>query len=141
MVECFSYRFHRGRRYYLGQFYSFQDCKISINHHEDTIQCTKNPKGGKYKLNIGYEIIGEEEDHSEMKWWHSTIWKLEFPLKNIMFLWLNLAGKISVWDHLSRFMGIGPRICSLCHTAKDSIHHIFINFPYFVEMWNYFFVF
>ena len=76
-----------------------------------------------------------------MEWWNSTIWKLEFPLKNIMFLWLTLAGKIPVWDHLSRFMGIGPRICSLCHTAKDSIHHIFINFPYFVEMWNYFFVF
>ena len=70
-------------------------------------------------------------------WWHTSIWSIQCPHKNILLLWLNLAGKIHVWDHLSKFMGIGPSYCSLCQNYGDNINHIFINDPYIAEMWSY----
>ena len=86
---------------------------------------------------MGYHIIKVEEDLTEPTWWQTTSWNINCPLKNILFLWLTLVGKIHVWDHIAIFMGIGTTQCSMCFNDGDYIDHIFIKFPYIVDMWKY----
>ena len=78
----------------------------------------------------------EEHDYPTVEWWHHIIWKLKCPLKSILFMWLDLLGKIHVQEHLMKFLGTGPSRCALCKHEEEKICHIFVNCTYIQDIWK-----
>jgi len=52
------------------------------------------------------------------------------------YLWLTILNKIPTWDYLQRRCYSGPRFCMLCKTGEESTSHIFIHYPYAIQVWK-----
>ena len=58
------------------------------------------------------EFMGQKLDYyhklylttfqDEPKWWHLGIWKLNFPLKEKVFMWCTLDNKTPTWDRMKK---------------------------------------
>jgi hypothetical protein len=63
-----------------------------------------------YVPRIGYkELVEEGREDQQILWW-KIIWKLKFPTKNKIFMWLSLHNKAPTWDVLQKRNFIGTRI-------------------------------
>ena len=104
------------------------DNHIKSFEREDEILWCINSAGGKYTPNLEYIVAREEDDLLEPQWWHTTISKMNCPLKIILFMWLALSNIVPVWDILKIYEG--PSMCLLCKNNNESITHLFVNFSY-----------
>jgi hypothetical protein len=51
-------------------------------------------------------------------------------------LWLALNNKLCTWDNGLKRGWIGPSRCSLCRSEEETIYHLFITCPFFVQVWS-----
>jgi hypothetical protein len=54
-----------------------------------------------------------EIEKGKKHWWWKPIWKLKYPLKAKIFLWLALSNKVLTWDNFKKRAWQGPGWCIL----------------------------
>jgi hypothetical protein len=54
----------------------------------------------------------------------------------MLALWLALNNKLCTWDNGLKRGWIGPSRCSLCKSEEETIYHLFITFPFSVQVWS-----
>lgn len=67
---------------------------ISLRHEDDAISWTWNKFLGVITIKFAYEALVEQNVKAYPKWWFTTIWKLQIPVKIILFVWLSLQDRI-----------------------------------------------
>jgi hypothetical protein len=72
---------------------------ILLLDQDDELKYSKNKSTRVFIEKLGYVARIEEEVSKEMVWWWKLVWKLEIPLKTIIFLWLNLVNNILTRDN------------------------------------------
>ncbi|GLJ54364.1 hypothetical protein SUGI_1167300 [Cryptomeria japonica] len=79
-------------------------------------------KTGKYKVNLGYEILRSRIRNVE---WPSVLcWhKLVLP-KAGAFLWTALHGRILTGDRLRTIGIVGSSVCLLCKENEETTNHL-----------------
>ena len=84
----------------------------------------------------GYILLSSEADLREEVWWWKSLWKLKCPAKSKLFMWCVLENRVPTWDILQKraFHGLGW--CVLWKRDQESASHMFLTFPYTVEVWK-----
>ncbi|KAL8456695.1 hypothetical protein ACS0TY_034802 [Phlomoides rotata] len=83
-----------------------------------------NSVSGMLTSRMAYDML-----HSPNPWvnWSSWIWGTSIPPCRSTLIWRAIWGKLPTADWL-RLYGIqGPTICFLCHSASESLDHIFAH--------------
>lgn len=90
--------------------------------------------GGKVTAKLAYDALFAE-NHTVVRWWDKTIWKLVLPLKIKCFVWLAMWNKILTWDNLCRRGFCGSGWCTLCCSQEESVDHLFSTCHFIWNLW------
>jgi hypothetical protein len=74
--------------------HSSKQTTIRNKEKEVNLIWSKNKGYWNYIAKLGYEVKVEEEAKNKRKWWNKYIWKVLYPLKMKIFIWLVLLNKI-----------------------------------------------
>jgi len=85
-------------------------------------------------VKLGYKAWQEERLQFEPKWWSKTLWKRKYPLRCKITLWLAMNNKLLTWDNGVKRGWYGPNRCTLFFGNKESVVHLFVFFPYVVQV-------
>jgi len=66
----------------------------------------------------------------------SKIWSGYGLPKIKAFCWLLSHNIILTIENLRKRAIVGPLICVLCQSSEESIPHLFLTFPYSLEVWQ-----
>ncbi|CAN7095354.1 unnamed protein product [Brassica rapa subsp. narinosa] len=91
---------------------------------------------GEYTTKSGYKRIFEENNDLNPDFdWMKLVWKLHIPPKIQHFLWRLLNDALPVGELLA-IRGINTDLhCKRCGEA-ESLHHLFLQCPFAVELWH-----
>ena len=76
-----------------------------------------------------------EAHNRDLVWWWKILWKLKCLGKGKLFFWAILENKAPTWDILQKRFLQGPRICSLCRDAEETISHLFVHCRFSQAVW------
>jgi hypothetical protein len=108
---------------------------VRITIREDELIWKHSPFGV-YTLKEGYTLINVEKMKMEPNWWWKEVWKIKCPLKARIFLWCLLKKKVPTWDRMKIKNLEGPGWCMLCKNVEESSFHMFMEFPFTIQVWK-----
>jgi hypothetical protein len=108
---------------------------ISLIDREDELVWQKYPLGF-YTPKEGYIALNINSLQQNPKWWRKGLWKMKFPQKDKLFMWVALNNRISTWEIMNMRQIEGPRRCVLCKNAIESTFHILITCPFNMKVWK-----
>ena len=76
-----------------------------------------------YIVKLGYVARIEEVWNGDRVWWWRFIWKLYFPLKTRILMWLALDNKLFTWDNVQKRSWVRLNICILCKVNDKLLNH------------------
>ena len=100
---------------------------IHLIDHDDELVWDFDPSGS-YFLKVGYIHLSVDVFNREVKWW-CCLWKMKFPSKSNLLVWVILENKAPTWNILQRHIFHGLGWCSLCHNDVESLSHLFLSCP------------
>jgi hypothetical protein len=108
---------------------------ICLHDHDDELKWSRNQTTGVLTTKLGYASKFSEEQGAMRLWWWKAVWKLVFPLKTRIFLWLVLENKVLMWDNGQKRNWIGLGWCYLCKQASETVDHLFVLCPFSKVVW------
>ena len=68
--------------------------------------------------------------------WFYKVWKLDVPIKIILYVWLVWWNKSLTWENLSKCSLNGHRRCPLCRDSIKTNLHLFLECPIAILVWD-----
>lgn len=77
------------------------------------------------KAHLAYNNSLKYVEEPDIRWWHTTLWRIKIARKIKYFIWLTMNNKILTWDALQHcgFTGLGR--CIFFRVALESTEHMF----------------
>jgi hypothetical protein len=83
-----------------------------------------------------YNALVDQNLKVEPEWWFHGLWKLQVPIKLILFMWLSLHDRILTGENFRRRGGIGPTACSLCLQDEETTQHLMVSCEITQQIWK-----
>jgi len=81
-----------------------------------------------------YFKICQKEVQSSKNCWSYNFWKINVPIKIIIFLWLTWRNKNLTWTNLQKKNHHCPGICYLCKENSEDNDHLFLHCHKYVNI-------
>lgn len=89
--------------------------------------------GGRFMVLSAYtHFINRGHKMPNIDW----IWKVMYPLKVRIFMWLLEKDAILTWPKLQQRGWKGPNICMLCQQAGEDTTHLILNYEFSKAIWK-----
>ena len=85
------------------------------------------------RVNEIYSSLIEQKLEMVHDCWFGILWKVDVPVKMIIFLWLVMNDKNLTWRNLQRKGWQGPGFCILCGANEEDNKHLFYFCPFVIE--------
>ena len=94
-------------------------------------------KDGIYSVKQGYQVIIHSQHWNSIEIPLKLCWDSACLPKAGLFLWLALQNRVLTADRLSSFGIVGPNWCVLCKQHNEDVDHLFLNFPFAQNYWEW----
>jgi len=101
-------------------FMMLRSSRVACSTEEDSLVWTWNQSNGTISVKLVYDALVTQNLLVDHVWWHKAIWKLQVPVKIILFVWLCFHDCILTGENYRCRGGIGPSVCSLCLNDEET---------------------
>jgi hypothetical protein len=110
-----------------------QNISIPLIEKDDHLIWKHSPSGS-LSLKDAYNFV-RPPDH--LYSWAKLIWNTSIPPSKSLLLWRLFHNKLPTDENLTLRGCNLPSICSLCLNQAESSHHLFLNCPFALSLWNW----
>ena len=108
---------------------------IELNKDKYLLMWSWDTKSGQVSAKKAYEVQMMEVIETELVFWYNDLWKLQFPLKVKLFMWLLLEQRILTWENLVKRGIHGPRRYILYGNCEEISYHLFVDCIFTKDIW------
>ena len=108
---------------------------IRLKRESNSLVSAWNSKAGQISAKYAYESIYTFLNATVSYWWHSKLWKSNYPLNIKWFSQLCMEKMILTYDNLIKKSFLWPNACFLCKSNEESIQHLFVEGDIFEKVW------
>ncbi|KAG2314218.1 hypothetical protein Bca52824_017340 [Brassica carinata] len=91
--------------------------------------------GSSFSSRVTWEHIRQP---SPVQPWSEVIWFKQHIPRNSFISWIALLRHLQTRDRLRRWGMTVPQDCVLCSAAAETHHHLFFEYNFSMEVWNFF---